>query len=123
MKRMMNWKQAALFVLLAVGVLFMTGCATIASQDTVQETVQADVQEQAAAAPTNVKETTLAIDDMTCVSCAQGVEYQLKQVPGVIDAKVSYKEGKGTIIYDADRVDPETIAKASDVYPARVIMS
>ena len=70
---------------------------------------------------TKTQKLELEIEGMTCTSCALGVEYQLKQVPGVLAADVKYPEGTCTVTYDADIVDPETIAKASDVYPARVI--
>ena len=110
---MMKWKQIAFFGLLMAGMVFLAGCTTVASPTAPQE--------PASLTPTNIQETTLAIDDMTCPSCALGVEYQLKQVPGVIDAKISYKEGQGVVTYDADTVSPEAIAKASDVYPARVV--
>ncbi|RMF55500.1 heavy-metal-associated domain-containing protein [Candidatus Woesearchaeota archaeon] len=63
----------------------------------------------------------LQIEGMTCKSCALGVEYELKQVNGVVDARVSYKEGTGIVTFNPEIVDAETIAKASTVYPARVI--
>ena len=58
---------------------------------------------------------------MTCTSCALGVEYELKQVDGVVDAKVKYPEGTGTVTFDSAVVDAETIAKASTTYPAKVV--
>lgn len=69
----------------------------------------------------NIHETTLAVEGMTCTSCALGVEYQLKQVEGVIDAKISYKEKGGYVKYDANKVNAQTIAQASDVYPVKVL--
>ena len=71
--------------------------------------------------PGNVREATLAIDGMYCSSCALGVEYQFKQVDGVIDADVSLAEGRGTVRFDADKVTAAVIAQASDVYLATVI--
>ena len=70
---------------------------------------------------THIKTTTLAIKGITCESCALGVEYPIKQVPGVIEADGIYKEGKGTVTYDADQVSPDTIAEASEAYPVTII--
>jgi copper chaperone CopZ len=63
----------------------------------------------------------LQFEGMDCPSCALGVEYELKQVSGVVDAKVMYPEGTGTVTFDSAIVDAETIAKASTVYPAKVV--
>jgi copper chaperone CopZ len=69
----------------------------------------------------NIQETDIAIEGMTCMSCALGVKYELEQVEGVISADVDYATGTGKIRYDADKVDPQTVAKASTVYPANVV--
>ena len=71
--------------------------------------------------PQNLETANLEIEGMTCQSCALGVEYELKQVNGVIDAKVKYPEGTGTVTFDSAIVDAETIAEASTVYPAKVV--
>jgi len=63
----------------------------------------------------------LEIEGMTCQSCALGVEYQLKQVEGVKDAKVDWSKGTGVVTYDPSKVQPEDIAKASTTYPAVVV--
>lgn len=63
----------------------------------------------------------LQVDGMSCRSCALGVEFELKEVEGVADAKISYEEGIATVVYNPSKVDPETIAEASTVYPASVI--
>lgn len=100
--------------ILAAVALFMAGCTSVTGQNTPDETVQQSI-------PTNLHEATFQIEGMTCVSCAAGVEYQFKQVNGVIEAAVDYKDGKGTVVFDADRIDADTIAQASDVYPAKVV--
>ena len=89
----------------------LSGCTSVTGETTNQETVK----------PSNVHEAILQIEGMTCQSCALGVEYELKQVEGVVDAKADYRDRKGYVKYDADKVDAETIAKASTVYPATVI--
>lgn len=69
----------------------------------------------------NLKTANLEIEGMTCQSCAIGVEYELKQVNGVVDAKVNYQDGTGSVTFDPAKVDAETIAKASTIYPAKVV--
>lgn len=69
----------------------------------------------------NLETADLQIEGMTCQSCALGVEYELKQVNGVIDAKVNYQDGTGKVTFDPAQVDAETIAKSSTVYPAKVV--
>ena len=69
----------------------------------------------------NLHETNLAIEGMYCDSCAYAVKAQFEEVEGVISADVNAIEAKGVVQYDADKVDPETIAKASTVYLATVV--
>jgi len=69
----------------------------------------------------NLETANLEIEGMTCQSCALGVEYELKQVNGVADAKINYQDGTGKVTFDPAIVDAETIAKASTVYPAKVV--
>lgn len=64
--------------------------------------------------------TVLEIEGMTCPSCAMGVEYQLKEVDGVIKSDVDYKRGTAIVFYDESKVSPDEIASASTVYPATV---
>lgn len=107
-------KMRMAVVLSVVGLLILSGCSTTGntiSKEIVQNTVR----------PNNMHEATLQIKGMTCEGCALGVEYQLKHVKGVIDANVSYEKGTGHATYDADKVSAETIAQASDVYPAIII--
>jgi copper chaperone CopZ len=63
----------------------------------------------------------ISVDEMTCQSCALGVEYQLTNVDGVVSADVKYPEGIGYFIYDPTLVSTETVITASDVYPAHVV--
>jgi len=71
--------------------------------------------------PQNLKTAHLTFEGMDCPSCALGVEYELKQVNGVVDAKVKYPEGTGTVTFDSAVIDAETIAEASTAYPAKVV--
>jgi copper chaperone CopZ len=69
----------------------------------------------------NLREVSLFIEGMYCDACALGVEAQIEELDGVINAKVNAFEGSGVVRYDANKVDAETIAEASTVYPASVV--
>lgn len=109
-------KKIIHLTLFIISMLVLAGC-TVTSEPMSQQIDSSIIE----AAPTNVHEAVLEIEGMTCEGCAYGVEYQLKDIDGVIDAKILYKEGKGYVTYDADKVDSETIAQASTVYIAKVI--
>lgn len=44
------------------------------------------------------------VSGMSCEMCAKGVEAQLAKLPGVKSAKVSFKGGRATIIYDDSKI-------------------
>jgi len=69
----------------------------------------------------NIHEVQLDIKDMYCQSCALGVEYEIKQLDGVITANVDYKAGTGVVTFNADKVTAEQVAAASTVYAATVV--
>lgn len=50
---------------------------------------------------------TLAIDGMTCGSCAATARLALKRSPGVLDADVSYESRTGLVWYDSTLTSPE----------------
>ena len=50
--------------------------------------------------PLEVSHTTLALEGMTCASCAIRIEKGLKRVPGVLDASVNLATERGTVTYD-----------------------
>ena len=56
----------------------------------------------------NLHETTLKIDNMYCEACAY-------------NADINYKDASGIVIYNADIINPSTIAAASTVYPATTV--
>ena len=105
-------KKIYLVVLAILGLLVVVGCSP---------TGNTTLQKESVVLTGNIHEATLQVKGMYCASCAMGVEAQLKRVEGVIDADVSYKTGKCTVRYDADKVSAETIAQASTVYPANVV--
>src|SRR6266576_662005 len=49
--------------------------------------------------PLEVSHTTLALEGMTCASCAMRIEKGLKKVPGVIDANVNLATEQATVTY------------------------
>jgi copper chaperone CopZ len=46
------------------------------------------------------------IEGITCEACAIHIEAQLKKVPGVVRAEVSYKNGTATVFYDSIAAAP-----------------
>lgn len=66
----------------------------------------------------------LQVDGMTCESCAPAVRSHLLDVPGVIDAAVSYERARAEVRVRAERPpDPERLveAVAESGYAARVV--
>ena len=101
----------------------LIGCSTQASQPELPPGIQKYNEQMAPKdipPDADVRQTTLAIKDMTCPSCALGVEYQLKQLNGVYDAEIKYPEGNGVIIYDSSKLSAKEIAESSTIYPATV---
>lgn len=56
--------------------------------------------------------TTLTIDGMYCQGCVQIVENVIEQQAGVKGVSVSLDAKQARIAHDADKVSPETLAKA-----------
>lgn len=51
--------------------------------------------------------TILALEGMTCASCAMRIEKGLKRVPGVIDAQVNLATERGTVTYNPEQTGVE----------------
>jgi len=119
--------KTKIYLLVGMIALFvLAGCATTSTGD-VSTALPPGIQkynEQMSAKEipkdANVRQTTLAIEDMTCPSCALGVEYQLKQLDGVYNAEIKYPEGAGVVVYDPSKLSAEEIAAESTIYPATV---
>jgi copper chaperone CopZ len=109
-------KQFAKFltaVMLAAGLLAISGCEKSeqpAAQAEQNQTVQAQ----------HVK---LAVDGMTCGSCAKSIEMALAKKSGVIKGQVSLDENACDVEYDASKTNADeivaTIEKAG--YKAKVV--
>ena len=54
-------------------------------------------------------QTTLALEGMTCASCAMRIEKGLKKVPGVLDAQVNLATERGTVTYDPAQTGMEQL--------------
>src|SRR5579859_1220196 len=55
--------------------------------------------------------TTLALEGMTCASCAMRIEKGLKKVPGVLDAQVNLATERGTVTYDPTQTGLEQMVQ------------
>ena len=53
----------------------------------------------------------LALEGMTCASCAMRIEKGLKKVPGVKDANVNFATEQATITYDSGQTGPEQLVQ------------
>jgi P-type Cu+ transporter len=77
------------------------------------------LKERAASSPDEVEETqarpavtaTLALEGMTCASCAMRIEKGLKKLPGVTDASVNLATERATVHYDAAQVQVDDLLK------------
>ena len=54
---------------------------------------------------------TLALEGMTCASCALHIEKGLKKLPGVKDASVNLATEQATITYDPSQTGPEQMVQ------------
>lgn len=68
----------------------------------------------------NLHKVALKIDGMTCSNCADIIEGGLQGLDGVVEAKVSYSEGVGEVIYDPGKITKEQIVE-SDVFTTNYI--
>jgi len=59
------------------------------------------------------KTATLAVQNMTCALCPITVKKSLEKVPGVSAVKVDFNSKTATVTYDADKVQPESLTKAT----------
>ena len=99
----------AMVVILVVSfLLFVNGDGSTISSSSIDENI-------------NLRECILSIEGMYCEACGYGVKAQIEELNGVMSADINYKDSSGVVLYDANKVDAETIAAASTVYPASVV--
>ncbi len=74
------------------------------------------------AVPHKMETVVLNVQGMTCSACATGVEYALKSVAGVFDAKVSLKTSRAVVKIDPSKVKPEKLVDETRKmgYPAEL---
>src|SRR5713101_8621077 len=53
----------------------------------------------------------LALEGMTCASCAMRIEKGLKKVPGVKDASVNFATEQASVTYDPAQTGPEQLVQ------------
>jgi copper chaperone CopZ len=79
---------------------------------------------------TNLRHVALKIDGMYCASCPYNVENALKDTPGVVNATVGFVgkeiingtvEGRGEVVYDATKTNPEKMIQAILPYKGAVL--
>src|SRR6266704_5220278 len=56
----------------------------------------------------------LALEGMTCASCAMRIEKGLKKVPGVTDANVNLATEQATVTYDPNQTGLEQMVQKVD---------
>lgn len=54
----------------------------------------------------------IAIEGMSCTSCANGIKAMLKRTPGVISAEVSFERREADVEFDSERTTREKIVEA-----------
>ncbi len=59
------------------------------------------------------KTVTLTVQNMTCPLCPVTVKKSLERVPGVSAVKVDFDKKTASVTYDADKVQPEVLTKAT----------
>lgn len=62
----------------------------------------------------NLRHVSLKIDGMYCASCTYSVENALKDTQGVVNVTVGFVgvEGRGEVVYDATKTNPDKIIQA-----------
>ncbi|MGH2502773.1 MAG: heavy metal translocating P-type ATPase, partial [Ktedonobacterales bacterium] len=81
-----------------------------------ERTAAPDTLESSAGPTAPVTRATLALEGMTCASCAMRIEKGLKKLPGVADASVNLATERATVSYDASRLKvDDLIQKVSAV--------
>jgi copper chaperone CopZ len=100
-----------------IAVAGLIGFSVLKKQTTTKPKFEVETNQQQ---QENLRQATLKIDGMFCVSCATGAEYALKEKEGVIDASVDYDNENGKVIYDPLKISKDDIIQAVNPYTATV---
>ena len=68
------------------------------------------------------KDVALRVEGMNCALCPITIRKALERMPGVLEARVEYRDKRAHVKYDPDKARPEALAKAVTEagYPAKV---
>lgn len=58
-----------------------------------------------------MKTSVFTVSDLTCPSCAQGLETAFKRVPGIYEVKLSFTSGRLRVVYDDTVTSVTSISK------------
>lgn len=108
-QKIILWTVAALAVALAFYPQWGPALGVGASNPAVVQAVQASQTLE------------LGISGMTCEGCALNVKNALVSVPGVIDAAVSYEEGKAVVKLSGSQAGRERVSKAVEKAGYKVV--
>ena len=103
-------------VCIAMAVLAMAGGG-------VAYAVSGTAQDRPAATATAQKQTTFAIENMTCATCPITVKKALTHVSGVSKTEVSLDRREATVTFDDAKTDVEALTRATKEagYPSTVV--
>lgn len=98
-------KRVVLITMLAIalGVLFVLG--TLAWRENAAKVVDA-------ASAVKTERVLIAVEGMSCSSCASGIKAMLKRTPGVISAEVSFEKREADVEYNSEQTTREKIVEA-----------
>lgn len=77
------------------------------------------------AAATAVETVTLEVGNMSCASCPYIVRRALQSTPGVIEARVSFRDRLAVVIFDPARATVADLVEATSAigYPSRPVVN
>jgi copper chaperone CopZ len=64
-----------------------------------------------AASAVKTERVLIAVEGMSCTSCASGIKAMLKRTPGVISAEVSFEKREADVEYDSEKTTREKIVE------------
>ena len=70
------------------------------------------VSHAAAASTIKSERVLIAVEGMSCTSCASGIKAMLKRTPGVISAEVNFEKREADVEYDSEKTTREKIVEA-----------
>jgi len=92
--------------IVALSVLALTGAMGISIK------VSRPAHAAVAASAIKTERVLIAVEGMSCTSCASGIKAMLKRTPGVISAEVSFEKREANVEYDSEKTTREKIAEA-----------